>query len=130
MVARLNNIHLKDTNRKRQLDIKKEIDFYSFATKYAALHQPTKFPLFDSLVARFLPSLNRQSEYCPRIKQAELRNYRKYVAVIDALIKYTSLESYKYKRFDQGIWVFSKYLYSPANLTEQDIATIEEVIKV
>jgi len=102
-----------------------EIDFYSFATKYAALHEPTKYPLFDALVMRLLTALNRQLKFCSHFIQTDLRNYGRYVSVIDALLDFTGLESFKYKRFDQGLWVYAKYSYDQSNLTAKEIDTIK-----
>jgi len=102
----------------------KERDFYSFATKYVALHEPTKFPLYDNLLMRLLTELNRQLKFCSQFKQDDLRNYKKYVSVIDAILDLTCSESFKYKRFDQGLWVYAKYLYNRSNLTELEIDLI------
>ncbi|HUV29899.1 MAG TPA: hypothetical protein VMY05_02225 [Acidobacteriota bacterium] len=102
----------------------KERDLYSFATKYAALHQPTNFPIFDSLVMRLLTALNKQINFCPPFTQADLRNYRRYVSVIDSLASYTGLNSFKYKRLDQGLWVLAKYYYDRSNLAEEEINSI------
>ncbi|MFH1374218.1 MAG: hypothetical protein ABII79_10520 [bacterium] len=102
----------------------REIDFYSFATKYAALHEPTKYPLFDSLVMRLLTALNKQLRFCPHFTQSNLREYRRYVSVIDALLVYTGLESFKYKRLDQGLWVYAKYLYAQSNLMAKEVDSI------
>lgn len=104
----------------------KERDLYSFATKYVALHEPTKFPLYDNLVPRLLSKFNRQLKFCPQFKQADLRNYKEYVSVIDAVLNYTNLKTFKYKRLDQGLWVYAKYLYNRSNLTETEISLIRE----
>lgn len=98
----------------------KEMDFYSFATKYAALHEPTKYPIFDSLVMKLLTALNRQLAFCSRFRQCDLRYYQRYVSVVDALIEFTGLGSLKYKKLDQGLWVYAKYLYAPVNLTDDE----------
>lgn len=105
----------------------KDRDFYSFATKYAALHEPTKFPIFDSLVMRLLTALNKQVRFCPHFTQAGLRNYQRYVSVVDALLDFTNLESYRYKRLDQGLWIYAKYRYDRSNLTEAEIQSITEL---
>ena len=102
----------------------KEIDFYSFATKYAALHEPTKFPIFDGLVMRLVTALNKKLKFCPGFSQTDLRDYQRYVSVIDALMAFSRLESYKYKRFDQGLWIYVKYLYDQSNLSRAEIEAI------
>jgi hypothetical protein len=106
-----------------------ERDFYSFATKYAALHEPTKFPIFDSLVMKLLTALNKQLSFCPHFTQTDLRNYQRYVSVIDALLDFTGLVSFKYKRFDQGLWVYAKYLYDQLNLTAKEVGSIKIIVQ-
>lgn len=106
----------------------KEIDFYSFATKYAALHEPTKFPIFDSLVMRLVTALNKKLGFCTHFTQTYLRNYQRYVSVIDALMAFSGLGSYKYKRFDQGLWIYGKYLYDQSSLVRSEIQVIQEMI--
>lgn len=103
------------------------IDFYSFATKYAALHEPTKFPIYDSLVKRLLTALNKQLGFCSRFTQEDLRDYQRYVSVIDALVDYASLDSLDYKRLDQGLWVYAKYLYEQSNLMPSERQRISEL---
>lgn len=103
------------------------IDFYSFATKYAALHEPTKFPIFDGLVMRLLSTLNKQLNFCSRFTQTDLRNYQRYVSVINALIDFADLESLTYKGLDQGLWVYAKYRYDQSNLLPSELQSICEL---
>ncbi len=105
----------------------KGIDFYSFATKYAALHEPTKFPIYDGLVKRLLTALNKQLRFCPRFTQEDLRDYQRYVSVIDTLHDYAGLEFLDYKRLDQGLWVYAKYLYEQSNLMLSERQRIYEL---
>lgn len=105
----------------------KERDFYSFATKFAALHEPTKFPIYDSLVMRLLTALNKRLGFCPRFTQEDLRDYQRYVSVIDALVDYASLDTLDYKRLDQGLWVYAKYLYEQSNLMPSERQRISEL---
>jgi len=106
----------------------KERNFYSFATKYAALHEPTKFPIFDSLVMKLLTTLNKQLRFCPRFIQSDLRDYQRYVSIVDALLTFAGLGSFKYKRFDQGLWIYSKFLLQPYSLSEEETAGVLAVL--
>ncbi len=106
----------------------RELNFYSFTTKYTALHQPSKFPIFDSLVKRLLTALNRKISFTNKFIQSDLINYHIFVKVIDDLIEFTKLNSYKYKKLDQGLWVLAKYFYDQTNLTQKDIMNIESTI--
>lgn len=102
----------------------KEIDFYSFATKYCALHEPAKFPIVDRLVVRLLPRLNTALQFTNRFRQHDLHEYAIFVSVIDALLVNTELAELKYKRLDQGLWIWAKYLFDRSNLTESDLAQL------
>lgn len=98
----------------------RERDFYSFATKYAALHEPSKFPIFDSLVMKLLTQLNKQLKFCPNFTQGKLRDYQFYVSAIDELIGFTDLKSFRYKQLDQGLWIYAKHIYTPASFSRAE----------
>lgn len=91
-------------------------DYLSFATKYCAMHQPSKFPIYDSLVWSFFeylfnnnffktvskedfvhlsPSHKNRSEY-----------YRKYVDIYDEFMKNSTIDTYckNYRDVDYCIW--------------------------
>ncbi len=104
----------------------KEIDFYSFATKYAALHEPQRYAIFDGLVMRLLTALNAQLGFCPRFAQPDLRDYSRYLSVVDSLADSTGLSSLRYKHLDQGLWIYAKFLYSPVNLSENERHVIRD----
>ena len=105
----------------------REIDFYSFATKYAALHKPDRFPIFDSLVARLLPRLNKELCFYPGLRQVNLRDYSVFVSVVDALSDAAELADMKYKRLDQGLWILAKRQFDRSNLTEADISILDSL---
>ncbi len=75
-----------------------EYDFYSFATKYLSWHFPESFPIFDNLVKRLLPKLNKRFKFHePRFTQKDLGNYATLKCVIDSLSTFTGLQRFKYK---------------------------------
>ena len=100
-------------------------DFYSFATKYASWHSPDHFPIFDNLVKRLLPFLNRDQHFHETFTQVALDNYDTYKAVIDSLMAHCGLENFGYKRFDQGLWVYAKYKYRGDELPDDILEEIE-----
>ena len=65
-------------------------NFYSFATKYCALHQPTLFPIFDSIVSDTFKRLLRNNKLSPQY------NYCKCVAS-------NAANSYNLKSFEKRI---------------------------
>ena len=99
---------------------KKRIN-YSFATKYCALHQPDKFPIYDSIVANVLLYLLKKNQIPPytlrKKNQVEtdtcknvsefkgaLHDYPYYVNVYDAFQKEYNLTKLSYREVDFYIW--------------------------
>lgn len=123
---------IDDIRRGHRIKVRKsgrDYDFYSFSTKYAALHEPNKYPIYDNLVMRLLSSLNKQFQFLPRFTQPDLLNYRFYVSAINALRVFVGLENYEYKIFDQGLWIYGKFLYQQQYLSGEDIRRISNSLK-
>jgi len=85
-----------------------EPSFYSFATKYLHWQRPTLFPIFDSLVCRVLPRLNKQFRFHDPFCQNDLWGYPVLKAVLDSLMAYVNLPQFRYKGMDKGLWVYGK----------------------
>ena len=94
---------------------------YSFATKYCAYHQPTKFPIYDSIVAMtfislFTKNLLPKFKYTPRKSSAQetftkgefaekLKKYDFFVEVYDYFMDLYDLKEYfTYREIDSYIW--------------------------
>ena len=93
---------------------------YSFATKYCALHQPEKFPIYDSIVADTFESLFEQGflpqYHYKRSKTSEpntftksefaakLKNYKFYVRFYDYFMELFDLKDFTYREIDSYIW--------------------------
>ena len=102
----------------------KEINFYSFATKYLHWQRPTLFPIFDSLLRRLLPRINKQFGFHEPFYQYELWRYPVLKAVLDSLTAYVDLPEYRYKGMDKGLWVYGKALYTKDYLPPEMSARI------
>lgn len=104
-----------------QLSDGKKRNNYSFATKYCALHQPDKYPIYDSIVANVLLYLLKNNKIPPYTlrgkKQAEndtcknigeyekaLHDYPYYVKVYDSFCRAYNLSSFSYRDVDFYIW--------------------------
>ncbi len=98
-----------------------EIRFnYSFATKYCAYHQPTKFPIYDSVVALtfaslfekgFLPKYkynrgksNARNTYSKTEFMDKMKEYDFYVKVYNHFMEEYDLTSLCYREVDSYIW--------------------------
>jgi len=84
--------------------------FYSFATKYSNWHQPDKFPIFDSIVEKFLLQANKAYKFSPVHKRADLRAFPKYKYFIDNFISQFGLQEFNYKEIDMALWQYGKEL--------------------
>jgi hypothetical protein len=94
----------------------KERDFYSFATKYAHFHKPDSYPIYDNLVMRLLSEANRKIKFHGGFTQSQLKDYSVYKSVVDSLAQYLNIPaSWKYKKIDQGLWIYAKYRYRKEN---------------
>lgn len=93
---------------------------YSFATKYCALHQPKKFPIYDSIVAMTFVSLfekgllpkykysNRKSAIPNTYNKGDftrkLKEYNFFVEVYDYFMEQFDLMDLTYRQIDSYIW--------------------------
>ncbi|GEM_PF-4607708 len=111
--AAIDSIRLGHGIRRKNKNV--DLNFYSFATKYACFHNPKRYPIYDNLVKRLLTNANRAIHF-DRFNQAELMNYETLRRVIDALRKRLDLTSMDYKEFDQGLWTIAKCLYDPNDI--------------
>lgn len=84
-------------------------NFYSFATKYCALHQPNLFPIFDSIVGdtfkklllknHFAPQYNYNSNSFSKAKNTySLKSFEK--NILHDYVKYCELYKYFMKTFN------------------------------
>lgn len=112
LVHKIARLQLTDTER----------DNYSFATKYCALHQPKKYPIYDSIVASVFTELMMQDQLPPyslnkgrKVKSTDtcktksefremLRDYVSYLKVYDAFMKEYGLTSISYREVDLYLW--------------------------
>lgn len=87
--------------------------FYSFASKYCSHHQPTLFPIYDSFVDRVLRYFRKQDGFCT-FKDEDLKNYPKFIAVLNAFQEFYKLEEFNKKDLDRYLWQLGKR-YFPKN---------------
>ena len=95
----------------------KEYDFYSFATKYCAWHNPSSFPIWDNLVSRLVSGVYRTllREY-GTLTQEDLKDYGTFSDRHRTLGKELRLQRMGAKKLDQGMWMVGKALFDPLKL--------------
>ena len=77
---------------------------YSFATKYCAWHRPDLFQIYDSYVDWLLWEYRRAFQFA-QFRRDDLRDYRKYVDVVQALSDRFGLHEFSRKEIDKFLWV-------------------------
>jgi len=93
---------------------------YSFATKYCALHQPEKFPIYDSIVANTFISLfekgllpkyhyergksSNPNTFTKGEFASKLKEYNFFVELYGYFMELFDLKSFTYRQIDSYIW--------------------------
>ena len=86
--------------------------FYSFASKYCSHHRPDVYPIFDSYVHKLMKFFRDKDKFC-EFKEADLKNYQSYVAIIQTFQKHYGLDSFTFKEIDMYLWQLGKEAYNP-----------------
>ena len=115
LVDAIANLKLKDDKKRNN---------YSFATKYCALHQPDKYPIYDSIVAAIFTKLMTTDQLPPYKRKRKksdissdtymtqgefeerLRDYDFFVKVYDTFMKDYGLKKseFSYRNVDWYLW--------------------------
>jgi hypothetical protein len=85
----------------------KEINFYSFATKYCSHHNPNFFPIYDSFVDRILIYYKKVDTFSV-FSSKDLKNYILYKRVLKDFQKFYNLEEFSIKDIDKYLWLLGK----------------------
>lgn len=88
----------------------KEINFYSFATKYCSWHCKDKYPIYDSFVHNILIAYRRRDDF-HTFNDADLKNYERFTNVISEFKTHYSLTEYGLKQIDKFLWIYGKTVF-------------------
>ena len=83
----------------------KDINFYSFATKYCSHHKPLEYPIYDWYVDKVVHYFNGKDNF--EFKNANLREYRNFKDVLLAFKYHYNLEC-NLKDLDRYLWQLGK----------------------
>jgi len=86
----------------RRKGSRRDMDFYSFATKYCSFHNSSSYPLFDDVVGTLVKKL------VPG--RRNLRDYAIFKQMIDQIRTDYSIAFGNYKELDMGLWVYGGYV--------------------
>ncbi len=104
-IASGHNIRRKKNN--------KEINFYSFATKYCNWHNRDGYAIYDRFVEKILMAYQRSDGFSS-FTQSDLKHFRKFKQVIQDFIDYYSLTNHSLKEVDKFLWIYGKQVF-PTN---------------
>lgn len=102
----------------------KKYNFYSFATKYCAYHNPEAFPIYDNIVSKVLTMLNKGKE-SDSAYEKKLRNYAEYTQIYDTFMKDYGLWRYlTYRQVDAYLW--GAYKVAGADFEIEKLAPLDK----
>ncbi len=81
--------------------------YYSFATKYCSHHFPELFPIYDSNVELVLKYFREKDDFAS-FKNEDLKDYLKFVEIINAFRIRYGLTQFDYKKLDIYLWLLGK----------------------
>ncbi len=110
---RLHNEDLKLVNEIATVKVNgnREINFYSFATKYCSHHKPMIYPIFDSYVEKLLMYYKKENKFAKFTKK-DLKNYPSYKEILLAFREYYKLNEFNLKEIDKYLWQAGKDYFS------------------
>lgn len=91
----------------------KELDVYSFATKFCAWHNLEAFPIYDSLVCDILTEFNRAYSFSPQFPRAALRDYGRFVEICSTFRRWVGLPDTSPRTVDAGLWLITNWKNNP-----------------
>ena len=85
--------------------------FYSFATKYCSHHQPEIYAIYDNYVEKVLLTMKERERFA-EFNRDDLKDYGKYMDVIEAFKQTFGLTQYNIKKLDQYLWQLGKWYFN------------------
>ena len=83
--------------------------FRSFASKYCHWHQPDRYQIYDSYVGKILWRYQGDFDFA-RFQQNDLKDYRRFVVVVDSLVNHFDLHEFSRKEIDIFLWMEGRQL--------------------
>lgn len=105
-----------------QSGLPKQLNIYSFATKYCALHQPQHYVMYDGLVIEKLRQyqVKTQAEGTPfysAFSWDDLKDYSKFKSIVEAFQRHFRLGNFTLREVDKFLWILGKKMLSEQSST-------------
>ncbi len=104
-IATGHDIRTKKNNR--------EINFYSFATKYCNWHNRDSYAIYDSFVVKVLMAYKRKDNFST-FNQADLKHFKQFKRIIQDFVNFYGLTQHDLKEIDKFLWIYGKEMF-PTN---------------
>lgn len=91
----------------------KELNFYSFATKYCNWHNRDAYAIYDSFVEKVLMTYKKQDHFS-EFRKSDLKDFSSFKKIIEDFIRFYNLTDFDLKEIDKFLWIYGKEKF-PAN---------------
>ena len=88
----------------------KELNFYSFATKYCNWHNLEHYAIYDSFVEKILLAYKRADKFT-NFTKLELKDFPIFKRVIQDFIGFYGLNGHNLKEIDKFLWMYGKEVF-------------------
>ncbi len=102
-IASGHNIKLSNTN--------KELNFYSFATKYCNWHNQDDYAIYDNFVKKILLAYKKRDKFSV-FKESDLKDFVKFKKIISDFKNFYNITEYDLKKIDKFLWIYGKENFS------------------
>ena len=104
----LNNSSKKIVNKIALVSMKnRNINFYSFATKYCSHHKPEVYPICDYYVERILIDSKKHHNFSI-FKKKDLKDYTIFVQIVKEFQSFYNLQEFSIREVDLFLWQYGK----------------------
>lgn len=91
----------------------RELNFYSFATKYCNWHNLEHYAIYDRFVEKVLMTYKKQDDFSD-FTRTDLKVFPTFKRVIQDFITFYNLNRHNLKEIDKFLWIYGKEMF-PAN---------------
>lgn len=88
----------------------KELNFYSFATKYCNWHNLEHYAIYDSFVEKILLEYKRLDNFS-EFTRMDLRDFPTFKRVIQDFMRFYDLNGHNLKEIDKFLWIYGKEMF-------------------
>jgi hypothetical protein len=88
----------------------KEINFYSFATKYCNWHNSEHYAIYDSFVEKILLAYKKKDSFS-NFYNLDLKDFIKFKQIIHDFMNFYGLNRQNLKEIDKFLWIYGKEIF-------------------